>query len=92
MLWSAVHGSGAASMDVGRGRERVHSIAKFKIQNTNTQIKTHKHTKIQNTKYKKTNIHYTGAVASMNVGSSRKKVQCFAKLVNGIYTNGCANI
>ena len=32
MLWSAVHGSGAASMDVGRGRERVQSIAKFKIQ------------------------------------------------------------
>ena len=38
MLWSAVHGSGAASMDVGRGRERLHKIAKFKIPNTNTQI------------------------------------------------------
>ena len=43
ILWSAVHGSGAASMDVGRGRERVQS----KIQNTNTQ--RHKYTNTPNT-------------------------------------------
>ena len=43
MLWGAVHGSGAASMDVGRGRERVQS----KIQNTNTQ--RHKYTNTPNT-------------------------------------------
>ena len=43
MFWIPAHGSGAASMDVGRGRERVES----KIQNTNTQIHKYTDTQIQ---------------------------------------------
>ena len=79
MLWSAVHGSGAASMDVGRGRERV-----TRLQNSKYQTQIHKYTNTQNIKRQSYII--------MNADRGMERVQSIAKLVNGIYINGCANI
>ena len=70
-------------MQVGAGKG-------FKtLQNSKYQTQIHKYTNAQNIKRQSYNIKVD---IPMNADRGRERVQSIAKLVNGIYINGCVQI